>query len=488
MANQNSFQESAKSSGKILLVFPQASESNVEPPLGISFIASCLRRASREVDLLDQTVDPEKRLNWNQYFVVGMSLLCVNFKNGTKLAKQIRQENKNIFIVAGGPFADTCPKEVLETGVFDVVVHGEGERVFVELVEALKNGQDFSDIKGLSFFRNGKIIRTENSPLIGDLDTLPFPAYDLLAMNKYRKSSIIASRGCPFSCIFCTRGPTESKTVRRISPERLIEWVTLLVEGFGHKYIRFTDSTFTLDQEWAERVCDLIMECGLRFNWECQTRIDCLNSALLGKMKKAGCQQLEVGIETGNDKILTLLRKGFSKADVRMAAQLFKDVAAPRLSASFIIGHPWDTIKTIRETFELAEELRKKLDANYELFLLIPLPGTELWNNAEKYGLKITKNWEDFYKKSFWNNPCRLVANFDTKYLSHEELTELYHLLESFHLFFVKGDFKQAQRMARQLISKGFLTFNLLAIAIFPHIVLKYLSILYQKMKHRNRV
>jgi len=427
MTDQNNFQKFNNRSKKTLLIYPQSFEPNVVPPLGLSFVAACLRQAGHEVDLLDLTVEPRKRPNWDQYSVVGMSLICVNFHNGINIAECIRQKNKDVCIVAGGPFPDICDKEVLETGLFDVVVHGEGENVFVQLVKALENGKDLRSIKGLSFYRDGEIIRTENPAQIEDLDALPFPAYDLLPIRKYYESSIIASRGCPFSCIFCTRGPAESKIVRRLSPERAIDWITLLVEDLSCNKIRFVDSTFTLDQKWAERICDLIMERGLKFKWNCQTRIDRLNGTLLEKMRKTGCTYVNVGAETGNDEILTLLKKGFSKADIRSGAQIFKYVNAPQLYINFIIGHPWDTSETICETVEFAQELEKKFGAKCFFFLMCPFPGTELWEDADKYGIKITKNWETFCKTSFKGNCDRLSANFSTVHLSREELTKLYH-------------------------------------------------------------
>ncbi|MCX5679682.1 MAG: radical SAM protein [Candidatus Omnitrophica bacterium] len=493
MTNQNNFQKFVNSQVKTLLIFPQSFEPNVEPPLGISLIAACLRQTGHEVDLLDLTVEPQKRPDWNIYSVIGISLLCANFNNGVSLAKRIRQENQGACIVAGGPFPDICTEEVLETGFFDVVVHGEGEKVFVQLVEALESGKDFSIVKGLSFYQDGKIVRTENPPQIEDLDALPFPAYDLLPMNRYNESSIIASRGCPFNCIFCNRGPAESKIVRRLSPEHVIDWVTVLINDFGCHNIRFVDSTFTLDQEWAEKICDLILKRNLRFQWTCQSRIDCINSTLLGKMRKAGCLRFYIGVETGNEKILTLLKKGFSKADVRIGAQLFKSVDAPQLNIDFIIGHPWDTVMTIRETAKFAQDLYKKFGAKCGFFLMTPFPGTELWNNAEGYGLNITKNWEKFCKMSFKGDCDRLSANFDTKYLSREELTRLYHKtqqrygvglhkhLDALNFLMAGKDFKQAKQIARKLISEGYLTFKVLIIAILPHTILKFLYTIYQR-------
>src|SRR5262249_16699510 len=134
--------------GRTLLIFPKAFEQNTVPPLGISLLASCLRNAGHDVDLLDLTFQPLPYLDYQKYSVIGMTLLCTNFPSGTELARRIRSHNNSACIVGGGPFADTCPDNVLNTGVFDIVAHGEGERLLPELVAAVKYGTDLANING----------------------------------------------------------------------------------------------------------------------------------------------------------------------------------------------------------------------------------------------------------------------------------------------------------------------------------------------------
>ncbi|MBF0122801.1 MAG: B12-binding domain-containing radical SAM protein [Candidatus Omnitrophica bacterium] len=435
---------------KILLIFPTSFEVNVVPPLGISIIAACLRQRGWDVELADLTVERGRHFDWEQYSMVGMTLLCVNFRQGMDLAREIRNGNKNVFIAAGGPFADTCTKEVLEGRLFDAVIHGEGETVFPSLVCAIENGSDLSIVKGLSFYQNGNIVRTQNPLFIEDLDALPFPAYDLYQMNLYGEYSVMASRGCPFYCVFCTRGPAETKHVRHLSPGRVIDWIVYLISNYGSREVRFIDSTFTLDQRWAEEICDRIISRRLRFHWTCQTRADCLSGVLLEKMKKAGCTMVTLGAESGNDQILNSLEKGFTRADLRNAARLFKDFRAPQLNLNFIIGHPWDTRETILETVALAKELRRTCSARYKLFLLVPFPGTELWNNADKYGLRISKDWEKYCKYSFMGNSHLVEATYGTREFSREELTRLYHELDNRWFSLVVRIVKKTQQFIRE--------------------------------------
>jgi anaerobic magnesium-protoporphyrin IX monomethyl ester cyclase len=416
-------------SARVLLVFPRAFERNTVPPLGIALLSACLRDAGHEVDVLDLTVEPLPRRDFSQYCLVGMTLLCTNFPSGAELARQIRRNARSVCIVAGGPFADACPRDVLETGAFDIVAHGEGEQLLPQLVAAVKSSTDYGDIEGLSFYRDGKMVRTPARPMIVDLDALPFPAYDLLPMRRYPRHSVMASRGCPWDCIFCDRGPAETRRMRYLSPERVRDWATRMVREFGNKPFRVLDSTFTVKQKWAERICDLIIEQGVRISWHCQSRIDCVNPVLLEKMRASGCTQIVAGIDSGNDEILALSRKGLTREKARRGAQLFRDGKAPKLHLNFVIGHPWDTRESIRETIDFADELERDFRATCGFYMMVPFPGTELGDNAPKYEIKIKKDWEKYNKLSFMGNPERLSATFDSRHLRAEELTEIYHAI-----------------------------------------------------------
>jgi radical SAM superfamily enzyme YgiQ (UPF0313 family) len=413
-------------SARTLLVFPRAFEPNELPPLGMTQLAACLRQAGHAVDLADLTVEQIGNVDLSQYCLIGMTLLCTNFPSGTRLARRIRENGASVWIAAGGPFADACPEEVLDTGVFDIVGHGECEITVPHLVEALKSGTNLAEVPGLTFIQDDRLTRTPSLPMIDQLDRLPFPAYDLMPMHKYSRHSIMASRGCPFDCVFCDRGPTESRKVRYMTPEAVVDRMARLLTDFGTLPVRMLDSTFTLNQRWAERICDVILARGLRVSWHCQTRIDCLNAGLLRKMKDSGCTEVTVGVDSGSDEILRLSKKSLTKAEALLGAQLFRDGPAPRLHVNFVIGHPWDTRESIDETLTLARELEECVGARCGYYLMVPFPGTDLWNNARMYEIEISKAWEKYCKLSFTEHPERMSATFDSKYLTADELTHIY--------------------------------------------------------------
>jgi radical SAM superfamily enzyme YgiQ (UPF0313 family) len=262
--------------------------------------------------------------------------------------------------------------------------------------------------------------------MLDNLDALPFPAYDLLSMRRYSRHSIMASRGCPFDCIFCDRGPTETRKVRYMTPEAVVDRMERLLRDFGPLPIRVLDSTFTLNKPWAERICDIILERGLRMSWHCQTRIDCLSAGLLSKMRRSGCTEVVVGVDSGNDDILRRSKKSLTKAEARLGAQLFRDGPAPKLHVNFVIGHPWDTRDSIEETLSFARELEDDFGARCGYYLMVPFPGTDLWNNAHTYEIEVSKAWEEYRKLSFTEHPEYLSATFNSKHLTADELTQIY--------------------------------------------------------------
>jgi radical SAM superfamily enzyme YgiQ (UPF0313 family) len=263
--------------------------------------------------------------------------------------------------------------------------------------------------------------------MIRDLDQLSFPAYQLLAMQRYSLYGVMASRGCPFACVFCDRGPAESRRMRYHSPQYVVDWMARMVAEFGPLPIRMLDSTFTMNQQWAESICDLLIDRAAGFTWHCQTRIDCLSRSLITKMRQAGCTEITVGVDSGNDDILRLSKKRLSKDSARAGAQLFVGADAPLLHVNFVIGHPWDTRESIQETLDFARELEDRYGTRCGYYLMVPFPGTELWDNAEIYEIEIDQDWERYCKLSFTARPERLSATFSSKHFSAQELTTIYH-------------------------------------------------------------
>src|SRR3989344_6087684 len=231
----------------------------------------------------------------------------------------------------------------------------------LETGKKLKNDKDFSKINGLVYRENGEIKINKRRELIKNLDELPFTALHLYPdLKKYTPmpggykqlpfAHMITSRGCPYRCVYCDRSVFGNR-FRSQSPERVIKEIEFLVEKYGVKEIKFYDDTFTMDMERVSKICDLIIEKGIKITWSCSTRVDRVNKELLMKMKKAGCWQIDYGLESGDQRMLNIMKKGITLEQSRNAAKWTKEPGI-RLRAFIILGMPGETNESIRNTID----------------------------------------------------------------------------------------------------------------------------------------
>jgi anaerobic magnesium-protoporphyrin IX monomethyl ester cyclase len=287
-------------------------------------------------------------------------------------------------LVAGGPQPSSTPESFLE--VFDVVVIGEGEEAMLDLVER----KDPFEVRGISFKEKdgqlsrstGTIVKTEPRGLIEELDGIPFPARNLFNnrgyIDYYRDmglkpaTSIMSSRGCVFKCDFCSQ-PIFGNTFRERSPGNIVEEVEQILDH-GYEKVVFQDDCFTLTMDRVKKFCDIVIEKGLDFTWECLSRADTLDFETARLMKKAGCDRVFFGLESGSDKILKEMNKQTDKGEAREAVNSAKR-AGIKAGAFFILGYPGETDDTLLETVNFAGALNLDyLSFNFPY----PIPGTGL--------------------------------------------------------------------------------------------------------------
>jgi radical SAM superfamily enzyme YgiQ (UPF0313 family) len=280
------------------------------------------------------------------------------------------------------------PGTLLEAG-FDYVIQGEGENVIVDLLAGKMADQG---------------IRALHYPPIADLDSLAFPARDLLP-EKYGKrhaASIMASRGCPYNCSFCQ--PTLRKMfgsrVRKRSVWNVLEEMNQCYSELGIRYFEFFDDTFTADKQWVYRFCESFprdLPSGKDpISWECLTRVNAVDEQLLSAMKAAGCHRITFGVESGCQEILDYYRKGITVEQVKEAFRLCRKVGI-HTHALFMLGAPIETESSILETEQLIKEI--KPDSIF-ISITTPLPFTDLWDDLIKRG-NVTLDWSqiDYYHK-----------------------------------------------------------------------------------------
>jgi len=381
-----------------------------EPHHGLAYIASFIKAHGIDVAILDAQAEQlsisavKARIDAEAPDIAGITAPTFLIKSAHETAKAAKEVSQRIITVIGGYHATALPLRTLkEFRSFDLLVHGEGEAPFLNIVNAIMNHRDFRDINGIAYRDNERIVVNPSSEPIMNLDKLPFPSWELFKLDRYhphytmRKKflelPISTSRGCAGKCITCAR--VTGGKVRQRSIDNVIKEMRLMVDMFNAKRFVFMDETFTINMERTRELCDAMIDSGLnkKAEWLCQTRVDRVDSELLKKMKTAGCFLIAYGIESGNQDILNRIKKGTTLKQAVNAVRWAKQ-AGMIVDTFFIFGLPCETKDTINQTINFAV----RLDPDYaNFFIAVPYPGTELYPmaNAEEGGLHfLTDNWE----------------------------------------------------------------------------------------------
>ena len=264
-------------------------------------------------------------------------------------------------MVVGGPLPSWALESFLD--VFDVVVVGEGEQTISELADCVAQGKELTGVKGLVFRHDKQIVNTGPREFIEYLNSLAFPTRDLFDNEAYKKyylehfgyttTSMITSRGCPFSCDFCSR-PIFGADMRTRSVINIVDEVEE-ISALGYRRVWFADDCFTLNRTHLLDVCSEITRRGLDIGWECLSRVDTMDAEVAEGMKRAGCIGVFFGIESGNDSVLSLMKKRITTAQARSAVYSAK-AAGLKVGAFFIIGYPGESDKTVLDTVRFCFE------------------------------------------------------------------------------------------------------------------------------------
>lgn len=373
----------------------------VLPSLGIAYIAAFLEKHHHDVKIVDApaanitAADFRKLILKESPDIVGVTAMISNIRGALEAARLAKE--CGCLTVLGGPLLPVYPEEVMSYDFIDYGIVGEGEYPMLELARALENNLSVDSIKGLAYKSRGQTCINEPY-IVEDLDSLPFPARHLLPMNRYSSvialhpvTTMIASRGCPYRCGFCIKGPSD-KRFRVRDHEKVVDEMIEVVGRYGVKEIMFYDDTITVNRGFVERMCEEILKRGLKIKWECPARADTVDPRILALMKKAGCKRLRYGVESGDEGILKLMNKGIDLKKVKDAFKWTRS-AGMETFAYFIIGYIHETPDTIRRTISFAEELKPDLI----MFTLgTPYPDTPLFDLAVKEGYISKDYWRNF--------------------------------------------------------------------------------------------
>lgn len=427
---------------KILFIYPPYKKEEVFsyladsaptlPPLGLAYLAAYLRKYSYEVSIIDSpalglSVEKVVREAISQKpQLIAISANSPLYSRVLDLSQRLKGKLPNSKIVLGGYHPTFLAQEVLANSFIDFVVRGEGEKTLLELCRALEDNGDFSSIKGLGYRQQGKIVLNEERGFIKDLDSLPFPAYDLLPLKRYcvgnnlgireKTISLIMSRGCTGKCYFCTSPGFWKNVYRKHSPEYSLSLMNYLYENFKKDCFQFRDDTFTLDKNWIIKLCNLMIKNKYKYKWDCYSRFDTFDAEMLEAMKEAGCYQVSLGVESANDEILEKV-KGFTKEQVYEGMKLLKKYRF-KTRLFFMVGPPAKNSSDIEGISSFALKLNPDI---LTVTATIAYPGSRFYSSTtdqskgSRFASEIPKVYEGF---------CDFDC-FDRKYIK-EKVKQIY--------------------------------------------------------------
>ncbi len=389
-------------------------------PQGLAYIASALRNAGHEVKIYSQDINhyPESHLteylDSNNFDIVCMSAIAGYYQYKRLLAisesiNKSRNRNKFYYII-GGHASSPEPKYFLLKTKADFAVIGEGEKTITELIDYIidkdygDNRKSVTKIKGIAYRDHQAVFINERRPLIKDIDSIPYPAYDLFDMNYYRLlrmphctnrdfvMPMLSGRGCTFKCNFCYR---MDKGFRPRSPESIISEINLLKKNYGITYIAFSDELLMSSKKRTNEICNKFIDEKLNIKWDCNGRLNYATPSVLQLMKEAGCVFINYGIESVDNAVLKNMNKHLTVEQIKTGVEnTLNSGISPGLN---II---WGNIGDTRETLRKGVKFLNNYSDNSQMRTVRPVtpyPGSELYYYAIKKGL--IKDCEDFYKK-----------------------------------------------------------------------------------------
>ena len=374
----------------------------LSPPLGLLYVATMLQNEGDSVTILDFSAEPfdEQKLMTavHQSDVIGMSVLSPSLNEVKTLIHMIRQYEPDIPILIGGPHCTLLPEKALDETQATVCIQGDSEMILTDLKKALNNEKDYSEIPGIFYRTNHGIKQGAASQIIKELDIIPFPARHLVKHYTYGReynphlkagefTSIITSRGCPYTCRFCSRGSISMQRYRTRSTENIITELKEIQQQ-GYRHVVFSDDCFPANKKQASALFDAIIneDLSLKFSVTA-TRVDLADKELYKKMRQAGVTHIQFGLESGNQDVLDFYHKNTTVETIRKAVQLCNDTGFFTIG-SFIFGAPFETTEHFHNTLLFAKSL--PLDS-VSFLPLRYMVGSDLWNQATSEG-KINTN------------------------------------------------------------------------------------------------
>ena len=415
---------------KILLIDSPGRAKGIS--VAFAYLSAIIKKNNHDVKILDlnnryQGITNEILKNTLENYkpdIIGFTMLSLSYNSVIDTINKTREYYKKGVLVVGGAQTFIEREQLLKDNKHvDIEIIGEGEEAIVDIIKTVEGKKQLKNVKGIIFRDGRKIITTPDRPLIQDLDKLPFPDYKALGVKKFSDNGInnyriLTSRGCPFGCSFCYASALSKRTWRARKPEELIKELKQAKKLFDYNGITILDDNFTLDVKRAEKFCDLIVKHKLQVPWNCMARADRLTERLVKKMKSAGCEKVQIGVESLNPPVFKLVNKGESIQDIERATKLLKKHGI-KVYSFFIIGLAEETYDGIMYTYKRAKEI----GFNFNSFQnIMPLPCTQIYSWYQKHGTTL---------KNYKNHSQLLEVGVETPEFTKEERQRAFEIIST---------------------------------------------------------
>ena len=380
----------------------------LEYPIYLAYIAAVLEEAGLEVAFVDAVMEGMSIPDFSEAVgrirpdLVVMECSTPSIYHDLESARAAKESFVGTFVALIGSHPTFFHHEILkENPAIDAVIRGEAEITTRELALALADGDDLSQVLGLTYRRGDEMCVNPARPLIEDLDSLPFPARHIVPQEGYRAAiysgerptAMVSSRGCPYHCVYCLWPDTlYGHQFRARSAANVVDEMEHVVRDYGVDEIYFDDDCLTLSKKRVMEMCGLLLDRQVDVNWIVQARVDSVDRKVLAAMKEAGCHYILFGVESGSPRMLEIMKKRITLDRARQAFKECRELGI-KTQAFFLFGVPGETEETIEETIRFAKEI----DADSTQFAIaIPHPGTQLYQTCMDHGWLVFDSWEDF--------------------------------------------------------------------------------------------
>ncbi|MBX3025149.1 cobalamin-dependent protein [bacterium] len=376
------------------------------PGMGMLMLAAVARQRGYRVHLIDAkgqgtpVEEVARRIEALRPDYLGLSATTISVTNAARIAERVQRARPAVVTIVGGAHVSAVPERTLTAfPSFDYGIAGEGEVALFALLERLEQGAAVDDLPGVAFRRGAMVVANPRAPYIDDLDALPTPAWDLLPDFPHRfqptlfgyprtpVATLITSRGCPFTCVFCDRS-TSGRKGRLHGVARVVALCRELAER-GARHILFLDDLFTVRKQRVVDLCQALIDAQLDLTWSCNSHPNLLDLPTLQLMRRAGCWQIAYGIESGSQRVLDTVKREVRIPRMRETLRLTRQ-AGIRTKGYLMLGHPTETSDSLRET----EAFLRVAELDFcQITKFTPYPGTPAYPTIHQHG-DFSEDWQ----------------------------------------------------------------------------------------------